>query len=121
LQKREGEQQLRDLAGRFAVHELGHDWDETAGPFMDTLAVMKNLDLVIAVDTVHVHLAGALAVPVWVPLAAKADWRWLADRDDSPWYPTMRLFRQRRPGDWDDVFARLAAALHDVARRNESR
>ena len=116
LQKREGEQQLRDLAGRFAVYELGDDWDETAGAFMDTAAVMKNLDLVITVDTVHAHLAGALGVPVWVPLSTKADWRWLLERDDSPWYPTMRLFRQAKPGDWDKVFAELAAALGEVAR-----
>ena len=63
---------------------------------MDTAAVMKNIDLVVTVDTAIAHLAGALAVPVYVALASVADWRWLVDREDSPWYPTMRLFRQRR-------------------------
>ena len=118
LQKGDGEEQLGQLAGRFEVHELGHDWDEAAGPFMDTAAVMKHLDLVITVDSAVAHLAGALGVACWVALAAHADWRWLQDRDDSPWYPTMRLFRQAEPGDWGDVFARVGAALaQQVAKR----
>jgi hypothetical protein len=63
------------------------------------------------VDSAVAHLAGALAVPVWLALPFVADWRWLLDRDDSPWYPTMRLFRQSRRGDWTGVFQRLAAEL----------
>jgi ADP-heptose:LPS heptosyltransferase len=74
---------------------------------------MTNLDLVIVADTAPAHLAGALGVPVWVALPFEADWRWMSGREDSPWYPTMRLFRQRRRGDWDDVFARIVAALQE--------
>ena len=78
---------------------------------MDTAAIMKNLDLIITVDTAPAHLAGALGVPVWVALPFAPDWRWLLEREDSPWYPTMRLFRQKKPGDWDEVFARLMDAV----------
>jgi len=72
---------------------------------------MQHLDLVITSDTAVAHLAGALGVPVWVALSFSPDWRWLLAREDSPWYPTMRLFRQRRFGDWPEVFERLATAL----------
>ncbi len=66
-----------------------------------------NLDLVITVDTAVAHCAGALGVPVWVALPFAPDWRWLLKREDSPWYPSMRLFRQPHLGDWDDVFDRI--------------
>ncbi|MFQ5936832.1 MAG: tetratricopeptide repeat protein [Acidiferrobacterales bacterium] len=79
--------------------------------FADTAALIANLDLVIAVDTAVAHLAGALAKPVWVVLTYCADWRWLLDREDSPWYPTMRLFRQPHPGDWDAPMQRVAGEL----------
>ena len=81
--------------------------------FADTAAVMVNLDLVISVDTAGAHLAGALGLPVWTLLTHAPDWRWLRGRADSPWYPTMRLFRQQSAGDWDEVMARLAIALRD--------
>jgi tetratricopeptide (TPR) repeat protein len=81
--------------------------------FSDTAALISNLDLVISVDTSVVHLAGALAKPVWVLLPFTSDWRWLLDRDDSPWYPTARLFRQDDTHAWDDVIARVHAALRD--------
>ena len=71
---------------------------------------MKNLDLVITSDTAVAHLA-ALGVPVWLALPFAADWRWLLDRSDSPWYPTMRLFRQKRRGDWQGVFEEIEAEL----------
>ena len=72
---------------------------------------MKNLDLVISADTSIAHLAGALGTPVWVALAVAPIGGWLLDRADSPWYPTMRLFRQTAPGQWDDVFQRIRAAV----------
>ena len=111
LQKGPGTEQLAGLRGSAEVLDLGDRLDQAAGPFMDTAAVMKNLDLVICSDSVAAHLAGALGVPVWVALSMASDWRWLLNRDDSPWYPTMRLFRQTRSGDWDDVFARIAGEL----------
>jgi hypothetical protein len=113
LQKGPGTEQLRQADERLPVTELGSHLDEEAGPFMDTAAVMGNLDLVITTDTAAAHLAGSLGVPVWVALPFAPDWRWLADRADSPWYPTMRLFRQERPGDWAGVFARIAQALRE--------
>ena len=72
---------------------------------------LRNLDLVITCDSAPAHLAGALGVPVWVALAFAPDWRWMLDRGDSPWYPTMRLFRQNAPGDWEGVFERIQGAL----------
>jgi tetratricopeptide (TPR) repeat protein len=82
--------------------------------FHDTAAVIQNLDLVITSDTAVAHLAGALGAPTWVALPFAPDWRWLLDRDDSPWYPSMRLFRQPRPGDWESVFARITTALQSL-------
>jgi hypothetical protein len=101
---------------RAGVWEPAKDFDTTPGAFMDTAAIMKNLDLVISSDTSVPHLAGALGVPVWVALPFVPDWRWLLDRSDSPWYPTMRLFRQKKVGDWAGVFEEIAAALDVVVR-----
>jgi tetratricopeptide (TPR) repeat protein len=84
--------------------------------FADTAALISTLDLVISVDTSVAHLAGALAKPVWVMLPFNADWRWLVDREDSPWYPTVRLFRQDETRAWDSVIARVRAALDDFVR-----
>jgi hypothetical protein len=72
---------------------------------------------VVSADTAPAHLAGALAAPVWVPLAGISDWRWLRDRPHTPWYPTIRLFRQRSLGDWGDVFEQMAAELARLAAR----
>ena len=72
---------------------------------------MMNLDLIISADTSPIHLAGALGRLVWGALPFSGCWRWLVNRADSPWYPTMRLFRQSRPGEWSDVFARMATEL----------
>jgi ADP-heptose:LPS heptosyltransferase len=115
LQKGPGSEQLAALGGKFSVLDLGDRLDGTAGPFMDTAAIMKNLDLVIACDTAVVHLAGAIGVPVWVALTVTPDWRWLLQRSDTPWYPTMRLFRQQRLGEWDTVFASIAKELQALA------
>jgi tetratricopeptide (TPR) repeat protein len=115
LQKGAGSEQIAAVADRFAVIDLGPAFDQVGGAFLDTAAVMKNLDLVVTCDTAIGHLAGALGVPVWTALPQPSDWRWMLDRTDSPWYPTMRLFRQSRPGDWDDVFGRLQVELAKVA------
>jgi Glycosyltransferase family 9 (heptosyltransferase) len=82
--------------------------------FTDTAALVSQLDLVISVDTSVAHLAGALGKPVWILLTHAPDWRWLLDRDDSPWYPTARLFRQGEGGEWTGVMARLRAALLEL-------
>lgn len=111
LQKGFGAEQLDALGGRFPVVNLDDRLDETSGSFLDTAAVLHQLDLLIAPDTAVAHLAGAMGVPVWVALCRSPDWRWMSDRDDSPWYPTMQLFRQETLGDWVRVFARMAAAL----------
>lgn len=91
------------------------DWTNELDDFADTAALVANLDLVIAVDTAVAHLAGALGIPVWTLLPFAPDWRWLLDRDDSPWYPTMRLFRQTVPGDWDSVIEVVCDALRRTA------
>ncbi|MFM0290103.1 tetratricopeptide repeat protein [Paraburkholderia megapolitana] len=83
--------------------------------FADTAALVEALDLVVSVDTSVVHLAGAVGRPVWVLLPRAPDWRWLLEREDSPWYPTARLFRQTRPGDWPDVVVRIREALIETA------
>lgn len=86
--------------------------------FTDTAAIIAQLDLVIAIDGAVAHLSGALARPVWVMLPFAPDFRWLTDRDDSPWYPTARLFRQPAPGDWTSVISRIAEALAAVTWRD---
>ena len=77
-------------------------------------AAMLELDLIISVDTMTAHLAGALARPVWTLLPHEADWRWMRNREDSPWYPTMRLLRQRSPGSWGEVVEHLARNLAQI-------
>ena len=93
------------------------DWTDSLTDFADTAALVMALDLVITVDTAVAHLAGALGRPVWILNRYDACWRWLDGRDDSPWYPTARLFRQRVPGDWPDVIGRVAIALQQLADR----
>jgi tetratricopeptide (TPR) repeat protein len=96
------------------------NWGEAFEDFSDTAAAVAVLDLVISIDTSVAHLAGAMGKPVWVVLPAAADWRWLLDRDDSPWYPTMRLFRQKQLGDWSDVMLRIADALKHRVQKNRN-
>jgi hypothetical protein len=96
------------------VHDLGIN--DPQADFVDTASAVRQLDLTISVCTSVLHLAGALGRPGWGLLAANADWRWMIDREDSPWYPTIRLFRQSRLDDWPELFSRVAAAL---ARRAE--
>jgi Flp pilus assembly protein TadD len=121
LQKGDAAAALRAPGGRFRVTELSQAQGPDGSTFAETSAVMKNLDLVITVDTAVAHLAGALALPVWVGLSKIVDWRWLLDRPDTPWYPTMRLFRQETLGRWEPVFASMADELRTlVARRSSS-
>lgn len=96
------------------LHQIPGTVDDLSAELTDfeqTAAALANLDLVLSVDTSVCHLAGAMGRPTWVLLPFAPDWRWLRARDDSPWYPTMRLFRQRAPGDWDTVVLRLARAI----------
>jgi ADP-heptose:LPS heptosyltransferase len=86
------------------------DLDAGADAFVDTAALMQSLDLIVTCDTSVAHLAGALGRPVWVLLKRVPDWRWMLERTDSPWYPSMRLFRQARRNDWAEVMGRVAAA-----------
>jgi tetratricopeptide (TPR) repeat protein len=111
LQKGQGSEQLQAVAEQFYVVDLGCRLDETTGAFMDTAAVMQNLDLVVTSDTAVAHLAGGLGVAVWVALCIGCDWRYFLHREDNPWYPTMRVFRQSRFGDWNEVFSRMADEL----------
>ena len=111
LQKGPGREQLATWGERLSIADLGVTLDEGSGAFVDTAAVMMNLDLVITSDTAIAHLAGALGVPVWVALSWVPDWRFLLDREEMPWYPTMRLFRQKQFGDWPGVFAKIAGQL----------
>lgn len=112
LQKHHGLEQLAEVASELRIETPQLD----AGPdaFVDTAAVMACLDLIVTSDTSIAHLAGALGRPVWVALQHVPDWRWQLVREDCPWYPSMRLFRQTRRGDWDDVFARIAAAVAEL-------
>ncbi len=118
LQKGPGTEQLPNVARSFRVRDFGDDVDQHAGPFMDTAAIIRSLDLVVSADTAVAHLAGALGAPVWLALALSPDWRWMYERQDSPWYPTMRLFRQTRFNDWRGVFRRMADALGELLARH---
>jgi tetratricopeptide (TPR) repeat protein len=118
LQKSNGSEHLRDLPQGMKVESLGEDFDAGGDAFLDTAAVMENLDLVITSDTSAAHLAGALGRPVWVALKHVPDWRWMLDRVDSPWYPTMRLFRQQARGDWKGVFLEIEKALNELTSAN---
>jgi tetratricopeptide (TPR) repeat protein len=110
LQKGRALDELRNLPPDFRP-ELLENFDEGPDAFVDTAAVMEALDLVVSSDTSVVHLAGALARPTWVALKHVPEWRWQLDRADSPWYPTLRLFRQPSDGDWRGLFAQMETEL----------
>ena len=117
LQKTHGLEQLNQLPPGMTVETLG-DFDTGEDAFIDTAAIMNGLDLVITSDTAIPHLAGALGVSAWVALKHVPDWRWMLERNDSPWYRSLKLFRQPKPGDWDSVIAAMADALRGLARRD---
>lgn len=106
-----GMEQLDTLPAGMTVETLGEELVANPDGFREMAAVMANLDLMIVSDSAPAHLAGALGRPVWVALAKQPDWRWLIDRTDSPWYPTMRLFRQKTAGDWAGLFEEIAEVL----------
>ena len=116
LQKGEpGESELAELKGSQWSGPDILDFTAMLKDFADTAAFIDNLDLVVTVDTAAAHLAGALGKPVWILNRFDTDWRWLLDRADSHWYPTARLFRQEKPGDWDSVIQRIKAELERLA------
>src|SRR5262249_25006935 len=102
------------LPAGMSVETLGEEFDAGPDAFLDTAALMQHLDLVVSCDTSAVHLAGALGRPAWVALKQVPDWRWMRERGDSPWYPSLRLFRSRVPGDWASVFAEMACELRKL-------
>lgn len=115
LQKGEGSEQRESVAFKSRIAQFTDPGDRGPEEFADTAALVTALDLVITSDTAIAHVAGALGVPVWVILQFESDWRWMNAREDSPWYPTMRLFRQRSAGDWTEVFKRVADELRALA------
>jgi tetratricopeptide (TPR) repeat protein len=114
LQKGKEVEQLADVTGRFRVIDLASRLDLTGGAFAGTAAAMCNLELIVSCDTASAHLAGALGRPVWLPLSYASEWRWLLERQHTPWYPTMRLFRQPELGNWAAVFDGMASALRQL-------
>ena len=111
LQKGAGSEQLAQVDFAARVLELTDPSDLSAEQMLEMAALMSALDLIITSDTATAHLAGALGLPVWVMLSFNADWRWLRNREDSPWYPSMRLFRQSSVGDWGELFEGVARGL----------
>lgn len=111
LQKETGTEQLNQLSSHFTLKQFDETFDGAHGRFMDTAAVMKNLDLVITVDTSIAHLAGAIGIPTWIILPEPADWRWMLNRCDTPWYPTVKLFRQPTTGDWNSIIQTIQEEL----------
>ena len=119
LQKFAGVEQLQDLPEGFRV-EAFDAFDAGGDAFVDTAAIMENLDLVITCDTALAHLAGALGRPAWLALRHAPEWRWLLDRNDSPWYPSLRLFRQEKAGDWAGLFEDMAQSLDQSQRERKA-
>jgi tetratricopeptide (TPR) repeat protein len=107
LQMGRAQDEVAGYFGRAPLLGLGHE----IADFTDTAAILANLDLVVTIDTAVAHLAGAMGKPAWIMLPYSPDWRWLLEREDSPWYPTARLFRQPAPGQWEPVVTCIATAL----------
>jgi hypothetical protein len=114
LQRGPGVEQVATMRDRFSVVEPVEPFDPPGQAFLDTAAIIQSLDLVITSDTATAHLAGALGVSVWLALSFAPDWRWMMEGETSPWYPSMRLFRQTRPGQWSDIFQQMVQALRPL-------
>ncbi len=123
LQKMTGTDQLKEIPSSMHIKTFDGDFDQSHGRFMDTAAVIRNLDLVITVDTSISHLASGLGTPTWILLPNPADWRWMIDRNDSPWYPQVtRLFKQPTPGDWKSMICEVADELKKhIGKNNEKK
>ena len=114
LQKIYGTKELENIPSHFKINTFGPDFDESHGRFMDTAAVIQNLDLVITADTSIVHLAGALGKPVWILIPYVPEWRWMQNTDKTPWYPKAKLLRQEKPIDWTHVMKKVKKLLEHV-------
>ena len=114
LQMGQTASQVKELGSRVRIVDLQDEQED----FADTAAIVANLGLVISIDTSVAHLAGAMGKPVWILLHKSPDWRWLLDREDSPWYPTARLFRQSTLGNWQDVVARVEKELRELVAKS---
>jgi len=114
LQHGFGREQIARCSFKNQITQLPDNIDQTAGAFLDTAAIIRNLDLVVTVDTSTAHLAAALGKPTWIALGRVPDWRWTLDGTTSPWYPTVRLFRQKEFGQWSEVLSRIADKLCDL-------
>ena len=101
----------------FNIKNFGTNFDEKNGAFIDTASIIKCLDLVISVDTSIAHFAGALTCPTWVLLQSSADWRWQLNRTDTPWYRTMKLFRQPKQGDWNTVVQEIKIEIEKLVNK----
>ncbi len=115
LQLGEGGQQVNSPPSGMDLADLTGQIED----FADTAALIEQLDLVITIDTAVAHLAGAIGKPVYLLLPFAPDWRWLLERNDSPWYPVTRIFRQKQPGDWGEVITRVQSALETFSRSNK--
>jgi len=121
LQKSDGSIQLKNLPENFIVQDFGPDFDQSSGSFMDSAAIIKQLDLVITVDTSIAHLAGSLGAPVWIMLPYNTDWRWTINRTTSLWYPSMTIFKQPAPFDWDSVIQKIYNLLENNLEKFEKK
>jgi len=118
LQKIDGTDQLNTFSN-VPIVDFGKEVDEEHGKFMDTAAIIMNLDLIITIDTSTAHLAAALGKPTWILLPYTADWRWMLKSDTSPWYPNVRLFRQKTAGDWQGVMNKVVQALKEYIKTSK--
>lgn len=120
LQQEDGVDELKDMPKNFNLHVFDETFDKTHGSFTDTAALIENLDLVITIDSAVAHLTAALGKQVWLLLPYNTDWRWIAGQTTSPWYPTMRIFKQPHPFDWDSVIKQVLFELTIVTQLNNS-